>query len=169
MAEQPLAASALRVFSSVDEVIDAVGDKLGPSPWMTIDQRAVDTFAEVTGDWQPLHCDPEVAAGSPYGGTIAHGYFTMSLVSSFARQLYRVDGVAHVINYGIDRLRFPAPVPVGARIRASATVMSTSHRGDMVLVGVNYVIEVDGSSRPCLVADTVVALVLEPSAANAHG
>lgn len=91
MAEQPLAASALRVFSSVDEVIDAVGDKLGPSPWMTIDQRAVDTFAEVTGDWQPLHCDPEVAAGSPYGGTIAHGYFTMSLVSSFARQLYRVD------------------------------------------------------------------------------
>ncbi|TFC44692.1 MaoC family dehydratase [Cryobacterium sp. TmT2-59] len=154
----------LRVFSSTHDLIGSVGEELGPSPWMTVEQPAVDAFADVTQDWQALHCDPAFAGGSRYGVTIAHGYFTVSLLSMFARQLYRVDGVSDIINYGIDRLRFPAPVPVGSRIRARATLTSVSAKSGLVLAGVNYVVEIEGSPRPGLVADTLVALVPETAA-----
>lgn len=159
---------APRVFASIDELIGSVGEELGPSPWMSVAQPAVDTFADVTQDWQALHCDPEFAGRSRYGVTIAHGYFTVSLLSMFARRLYRVDGISDIINYGIDRLRFPAPVPVGSRIRARATLTSATARAGMVLVGVNYVIEVEGSPRPGLVADTLVALMPESSPVDAR-
>jgi acyl dehydratase len=157
-----------RVFTSLDELIGSVGEELGPSSWITVEQSAVDVFADVTQDWQALHCDPEVAGRSRYGVTIAHGYFTMSLLSMFASQLYRVDGVSDVINYGMDRLRFPAPVPVGSRIRARATLTSASAREGLVVAGVNYVVEVEGSPRPGLVADTLVALVPDTRAEAAH-
>lgn len=161
-------AKPTRVFSSIEELIGSVGEELGPSPWMTVEQSAVDTFADVTQDWQALHCDPEFAGRSRYGVTIAHGYFTVSLLSMFARRLYRVDGVADVINYGIDRLRFPAPVPVGSRIRARATLTSASIKTELVMVGVTYVVEVEGSPRPGLVAETLVALVPETSPVGAN-
>ncbi|MDJ0337281.1 MaoC family dehydratase [Cryobacterium sp. PH31-O1] len=148
-----------RVFYGVEAIAAATGEKLGPTPWLLICQDDVDTFARVTQDWQPLHCDPAAAALSPWGTTIAHGYLTMSLLSLFAGQLYRVDGVAHIVNYGIDKLRFPAPVPVGSRIRARAVVGPFTTKGDLGLVGVSYVVEVEGASKPCLIADTLVGLV----------
>ncbi|WP_104129500.1 MaoC family dehydratase [Cryobacterium sp. N21] len=155
-----MAESALpRVFSGVDAVTAACGEELGPTPWLLISQDDVDTFARVTQDWQPLHCDPAVAALLPWGTTIVHGYLTMSLLSFFAGQLYRVEGVAHVLNYGIDKLRFPAPVPVGSRIRARAVVGSLAMKGELGVVGVTYSIEVEGAAKLCLVAETLVGLV----------
>lgn len=150
-----------RLFDSVADVASAVGEELGPTPWRLIGQEAVDRFADVTGDWQPLHCDPEAAALTPYGGTIVHGYFTVSLLSSFAVELYRVGRVARVINYGIDRLRFPAAVPVGARIRATATIVSAKPAESHLLLGVKFVVEVEGSAAPGMVAETLVALVAD--------
>jgi len=151
-----------RVFDGIAALEAAVGQSLGVTPWFTMHQSSVDDFAAVTQDRQPLHCDPAAAALTPYGGTIAHGYLTMSLLSMFAGQLYRVDGVAHVLNYGIDRLRYPGAVPVGARIRAHGRLTSATPKAGMVLLGVGYSVEVEGSSRPGLVADTLIALVPAP-------
>jgi acyl dehydratase len=148
-----------RIFDGIPAVEAAIGQALGATPWFTVQQASVDEFATVTRDWQPLHCDPDAGARSPYGGTIAHGYLTMSLLSMFAAQLYRVDGTAHVLNYGIDRLRFPGVVPVHARIRAHATFTSATWKAGMLLLGVSFSVEVEGSPRPGLVADTLVALV----------
>ncbi|MDJ0349659.1 MaoC family dehydratase [Cryobacterium sp. PH29-G1] len=159
-----MAESALpRVFAGVEAVAAANGEELGPTPWLLISQKDVDAFARVTKDWQPLHCDPTAAAHTLWGTTIVHGYLTMSLLSFFAGQLYRVDGVAHVLNYGIDKLRFPASVPVGSRIRARAVVGSFAMKGELGVVGVRYSVEVEGASKPCLVAETLVGLV--PTAA----
>jgi len=148
-----------RVFTGIDAVAAARGEALGPTPWLPITQKDVNTFAGVTQDWQALHCDPAAAAETAWGTTIAHGYLTTSLLSLFARQLYRVDGVKHVLNYGIDRLRFPAPVPVGSRIRARAVIGSCTVKDGLVLAGVSYVVEVEGALKPALVADTLVGLV----------
>ncbi|MFC5931307.1 MaoC family dehydratase [Cryobacterium melibiosiphilum] len=156
-------AAGPHVFAGIAAVEAAVGQSLGVTPWFTVEQASVDAFASVTRDWQSLHCDPAVAALTPYGGTIAHGYLTVSLLSMFAGQLYRVEGVAHVLNYGIDRLRFPGVVPVGSRIRAHGTLTATTPKPGMVLVGVTYTVEVEGATRPGLVADTLVALVPHPA------
>lgn len=111
-----------RVFGSLDELRGAVGEELGTSDWLEIDQKRIDLFAEATGDHQWIHVDQEKAAAGPFGTTIAHGYLTLSLLPAFVPQLMRVDNVKMGINYGTNKVRFPATVPVGSRLRATARI-----------------------------------------------
>src|SRR5580700_7259481 len=110
----------MRIFSSLAEFAAATGEHLGYSDWHEITQEQVNAFADATGDHQWIHVDPERAARGPFGGTIAHGYLTLSLVNYFLPELVRAEGMRHGINYGCDRLRFPAALRAGARLRGSA-------------------------------------------------
>ena len=101
----------MRIFDGIPELTAAAGEELGTSDWLTVDQDRINAFADATGDHQWIHVDTERAAAGPFGGTIAHGMLTLSLLSAFLPQIYRVDGVAMVINYGLNKVRFPAPVP----------------------------------------------------------
>ena len=105
------------IFESPKELLDAVGRSLGESEWLEIDQDRIDKFADATGDHQWIHVDPERAKDGPFGACIAHGYLTMSLVNLFLPQIVDVRGISMGVNYGADKLRFPAPVPVGSRVR----------------------------------------------------
>lgn len=113
-----------RIFTSVDDLKAAVGEQLGYTDWLEIDQKRIDLFAEATGDHQWIHVDPEKAAKGPFGTTIAHGYLTLSLLPLFGPQLLSVEGVTMGVNYGTNKVRFPAPVPAGSRLRATATISS---------------------------------------------
>ena len=147
---------AATVFASPEELKGAVGKPLGVSEWLEIDQKRIDLFAEATGDHQWIHVDPERAKQGPFGATIAHGYLTLSLVNSFLPQIVEVRGIAMGINYGADRLRFPAPVPVGSRIRGSAEVVSAEDTKDgAVQAKVRVTVEIEGSDRPACVVDTI--------------
>ena len=143
------------VFRSVDELAAAVGRKLGPSDWITIEQSRVDAFADATGDHQWIHVDVERARTGPFGGTIAHGYLTLSLCSLFLPQLMRVEMSGMGINYGLDRVRFTAPVLVGSRIRAVGEVVSVTPVTGGVQVVVRVTVEIEGGARPACVADTI--------------
>ena len=147
---------AATVFESPEELKGAVGKPLGVSEWLEIDQKRIDLFAEAPGDHQWIHVDPERAKQGPFGATIAHGYLTLSLVNSFLPQIVEVRGIAMGINYGADRLRFPAPVPVGSRIRGSAEVVSAEDTKDgAVQAKVRVTVEIEGSDRPACVVDTI--------------
>ncbi len=111
-----------RIFTSPAELKAAVGERLGYTNWLEVDQKRIDLFAEATGDHQWIHVDPEKAAAGPFGTTIAHGYLTLSLLPLFGPQLMAVEGVKMGVNYGTNKVRFPAPVPVGSRLRATATI-----------------------------------------------
>jgi acyl dehydratase len=144
------------VFSSPQQAIDGVGQKLGPSGWLTIEQDRIDLFAKATGDFQWIHVDPERAKGGPFGKTIAHGYLTLSLINEFLPDLIRGEGIRMGVNYGADRLRFPAPVPVGSRIRAVGEVVKAESIGDdAVQVTSRITIEVEGGGKPACVADII--------------
>ncbi|GAB3126369.1 MaoC family dehydratase [Tsukamurella serpentis] len=145
----------MRVLSGPDELQAAVGQHLGYSDWLRIDQRRIDLFAEATGDHQWIHTDPERAADGPFGATIAHGYLTLSLIPLLAGQIYRVDGVTMGINYGTDKVRFPSPVPVGSRIRAGAELISVTPRSGGQQVIARVTVECEGADRPACVAETV--------------
>lgn len=144
-----------RTFTSVDELKGAVGEQLGHTDWVQVDQRRIDLFAEATGDHQWIHVDPERAAGGPFGGTIAHGYLTLSLLPLFAPQLVEVAGVRMGVNYGTNKVRFPAPVPVGSRLRASATIVDVTEVADGVQLAVRYTVEREGGEKPVCVAESV--------------
>lgn len=143
-------------FNNAGALEQAVGQSLGVTEWMTIDQQRVDTFAEATGDHQWIHVDPEKARSGPFGGTIAHGYLTLSLVNYFLPQLMQVENLQMGVNYGCDRVRFPAPVKVGARIRGAGeiTQVETLSNGSVQVV-VRVTVEVEGSERPGCVVDTI--------------
>lgn len=133
-----------------------VGTELGPTDWFTVDQSRIDAFADATEDHQWIHVDPQRAAAGPFGKTVAHGFLTLSLIPYLAGQLRRSDGARMGINYGLNRVRFPAPVPVGSRIRARSTLISCDRIGDDGAQLVNQVtIEIEGSAKPACVADTV--------------
>lgn len=154
------------VFTGLAELRAAAGTELGPTRWFEVAQDRVDEFARVTEDWQAIHCDPEVAATTMFGGTIAHGYLTVALLSRFARELYAISGTRTVVNYGLNRVRFPAPLPVGGRVRARATVGEATQRGAMLEVPVTYTVELAGGRRPVLVAETLILVEAEtPSGA----
>src|SRR4051812_44494286 len=108
----------MRVFDDLDDLRKAVGEQLGYSEWHTVTQEQINTFAEATGDHQWIHVDPEAAAKGPFGTTIAHGYLTLSLIPMLAAQVSRTDGARMGVNYGLNKVRFPAPVPVGSKVRA---------------------------------------------------
>ncbi|MEV0803847.1 MULTISPECIES: MaoC family dehydratase [unclassified Kribbella] len=146
-------------FTGVDEVVHAVGTPLGESQWLEITQEQVNTFADATGDHQWIHVDVERAKQGPYGGTIAHGYLTLSLIARFGDELFSVSGVTAKLNYGVNKVRFPAPVPVGTRVRASASISNAVETPAGVQVSLNWVIELENSTKPACVAETVVLLV----------
>ena len=144
-----------RVFRSVEDLTAAVGAQLGPTDWVAVEQSRVDAFADATGDHQWIHVDVERAKTGPFGGTIAHGYLTLSLCSLFLPQLMRVEMSGMGINYGLDRVRFPAPVRVGSRIRAVGEIASVTGVPGGVQVVVRVTVEVEGGARPACVADTI--------------
>ncbi|MDA3146841.1 MaoC family dehydratase [Leucobacter sp. UCMA 4100] len=149
----------MRVFTGAAALEAAAGDDLGFSEWHTIDQARIDAFAETTNDRQWIHVDPERAAETPTGATIAHGYLTLSLIASMMGEIYRVEGVTMLLNYGLNRVRFPSPVPVGSRVRAHARIAAVEpgERGVQVVFAVT--IEIEGADRPACVAEPVVLVV----------
>ena len=147
---------AATIFQNPQELKTAVGNPLGVSEWLEIDQKRIDLFAEATGDHQWIHVDPERAKQGPFGTTIAHGYLTQSLVNLFMPEIIQVNGSSMGINYGADRLRFPAPVPVGSRIRGTAEIISAEDTKDgAVQAKVRITVEIEGGDRPACVVDTI--------------
>ncbi|MEU5809833.1 MaoC family dehydratase [Streptomyces sp. NPDC047718] len=144
-----------RVFTSAEELRAAIGETLGPSGWLEVDQKRIDLFADATGDHQWIHVDPERAASGPFGSTIAHGYLTLSLLPSLVPQVLRVEGVRMGVNYGTDKVRFPAPVPVGSRLRATAVITDVTEAGGGVQVAATVTIEREGGDKPVCVAQSV--------------
>jgi acyl dehydratase len=144
------------VFATPHELLAAVGKHLGTSDWLEITQERVNLFADATGDHQWIHVDPERAQDGPFGGTIAHGYLTLSLVNLFLPQIVEVQGISMGVNYGSDKLRFPAPVPVGSRIRGSAELVAADEvKGGAIQAVIRVTVEVEGSERPACVVDTI--------------
>ena len=143
------------VFSSAEQLLAAQGQDLGATDWLEIDQARVNLFAEATGDHQWIHVDPERAASGPFGGCIAHGYLTLSLVNLFLPQLIQVDNLRMGVNYGCDRVRFPAAVKVGARVRGRAEIVGVEAIGAAVQATVRVSVEIEGGERPGCVVDTI--------------
>ena len=148
----------MKVFSSADELKAAVGQEVGVSDWLEIDQDRINTFAEATGDHQWIHVDPERAAAGPYGTTIAHGYLTLSLLAMLMKSTYAVEGATMGVNYGLNKVRFPAPVPVGSKVRVRTRLLSADEVAGGLQVVWNATIELEGSDKPACVAEPVVRL-----------
>ena len=149
----------MRVFRDLGELSAAVGEELGPSDWLTVTQKQVDLFAEATGDHQWIHVDRARAASGPFGGTIAHGYLTLSLIPLLASQLFHLELTGPKLNYGVNKVRFPAPLPVGARVRARATIADVVDVPAGKQMVTRYVIEIEDTHTPACVAETVVLLL----------
>jgi acyl dehydratase len=145
----------LTTFASLADLKAAVGTELGTSEWHTIGQEQVNLFAEATGDHQWIHVDPERAQASPFGGTIAHGYLTLSLIPVLAKECYGVEGIAMALNYGSEKVRFPSPVPVGTAVRATAELVSADEVPGGVQALVRFTITSEGSAKPHCVAETI--------------
>ncbi|MFD9538680.1 MaoC family dehydratase [Streptomyces sp. NPDC060022] len=144
-----------KIFTSAQELRDGVGEELGHSEWLEIEQKRIDQFAEATGDHQWIHVDPERAATGPFGTTIAHGYLTLSLLPAFVPQIMRVEGVKMGINYGSNKVRFPSTVPVGSRLRATGVLKNVEEVGGGVQVTTLVTIEREGGDKPACVAEAV--------------
>lgn len=148
-----------RVFGTITDLEAAVGEPIGTTDWVTIDQDKVDGFADITGDHQWIHVDVEKAASSPFGGTIVHGFFTLSLLPVFGASVFSIEAGTARLNYGVEKVRFPAPVPVGSRLRATPTIKEVRSvpAGTQVITG--WVVEADGVSQPVCVAETITLVV----------
>lgn len=156
-------------FHGTSAFAAAAGTDLGHGPWFTMTQQRIDDFADVTEDWQWIHVDAVRAAASELGSTLAHGYLTLSLVPRLSSDLFDFAGIGRAINYGVDRVRFPAPVRPGDRIRARASVVDTTpSNGGGVLGRVRYTIEIDGSERPACVADALMLVLPPPDVATTN-
>jgi acyl dehydratase len=146
----------VRVFASLDELGKAVGEQLGYSDWHTVTQDQINAFADATGDHQWIHIDLEAAAKGPFGTTIAHGFLTLSLIPMLVVQVSRVNGIRMGVNYGLNKVRFPAPVPVGSKLRAGVKVLSFGEIPGGAQAVNEVTIEREGGDKPCCVAETVV-------------
>ena len=144
-----------KIFAKPADLVGAEGTQLGPTDWLVIDQDRVNGFAEVTGDHQWIHVDVERAKQGPFGGTIAHGYLTMSLVNYFLPHLIEVQGFAHAVNVGADRLRFLAPVKVGSRIRGVGEIVGVEEVKGAIQSIVRVTVEIEGADKPACVVDTI--------------
>ena len=142
-------------FASPQALLDAVGTDLGTTDWITITQDQINQFAAATLDNQWIHVDTERAKAGPFGAPIAHGYLTMSLAAYFGGQLIRVSGISMGINYGADKVRFPAPVPVGSKLRARGEILDAKEVPGGVQTTVRITIEREGGDKPAAVVDTV--------------
>ncbi|RJG10845.1 MaoC family dehydratase [Pseudomonas cavernicola] len=144
-----------RVFETPFALHEAVGQTLGVSDWLQVEQERIDLFAEATGDHQWIHVDPEKAAQGPFGTCIAHGYLSLSLVNLFLPQIVEVRGISMGVNYGCDRLRFPNVLKVGARVRGSAELVGVEEIKGGVQACIRVSVEIEGESRPACVVDTI--------------
>lgn len=142
-------------IDGLDELRAAVGAELGPTGWLLVDQARIDAFADVTGDHQWIHVDPVRARGSALGTTIAHGYLTLSLCNWFLPRMLTVTGVGMGVNYGADRVRFPAPVPVGSRLRGRGEVLACTDVPGGVQTTIRITAEVDGGTKPACVVEAL--------------
>lgn len=149
----------MKVFDNLSEFVAAAGSQLGPTEWMEITQDRVNLFAEATDDHQWIHVDPERAAAGPFGGTIAHGLLTLSLLPHFMHQLYRVDNVALAINYGYNKVRFITPVKVGANVRAAAVISKVDELDGAVQATMTVTVEIEGSEKPAAVVESIVRII----------
>ena len=143
------------IVNTPADLLNMVGAQLGPTDWLSIEQDRVNGFANVTGDHQWIHVDVERAKSGPFGGTIAHGYLTMSLVNHFLPDLIEVRGFAHAINVGLDRVRFLSPVIVGSRIRARGEITAVEEVKGAVQSIVRVTVDIEGHDKPALIADTI--------------
>lgn len=141
-------------FDNAQSILDAVGQELGTSEWLTVDQERIDRFADATDDHQWIHVDPDKAAKGPFGTTVAHGYLTLSLASRFLPEIVEVE-MKMGINYGCDKVRFPAPVKVGARIRGRGELVDAKAIDAGVQATIRVTVEIEGENKPACVADTI--------------
>ena len=150
------------VFKGTEEMLASTGLDLGTTDWVLIDQARIDLFAEATGDHQWIHVDPVRAADGPFGCTVAHGYLTLSLANLFLPQLMQVQNMQMGVNYGCDKVRFPAPVKVGSRVRGRGEVIKVEQVGAAVQQTVRVSVEIEGAERPGCVVDTVSRYTFNP-------
>ena len=149
----------VKKFSGLEEFVAAEGSQLGPTDWLEVTQDRVNLFADATDDHQWIHVDPERAADGPFGGPIAHGLLTLSLLPFFTHQLYTVDNVAMAINYGFNKVRFITPVRVGAKIRARAEIAKVDQLDGAVQATVAITVEIEGSEKPAAVAEFIARFI----------
>ena len=142
-------------ITGLDELKAAEGTTLGTSEWHEVTQDAIDAFADVTGDHQWIHVDPERAKDTPFGGTIAHGYYTLSLAPMFMSRILALDGFAFALNYGLNKVRFPAPLPVGSRVRVTAEIAGLEDIPGGAQMTLRLTFEREGGEKPVCVAETV--------------
>jgi len=146
----------MRTITGLAELRQAEGEVLGTSDWHEVTQQDIDAFADATGDHQWIHVDPERAKETPFGGTIAHGYYTLSLAPMLTNEIFSMDGFAFAINYGLNKVRFPAPVPVDSKIRASAKVAKLDDVPGGAQMTLELTFEIEGGSKPVCVAESLV-------------
>ena len=142
-------------LNGIDDIKARIGEELGVSDWHLVTQEAIDDFAEVTGDHQWIHVDVERAKDTPFGGTIAHGYYTLSLVPKFTYALFSVEGFAFGLNYGLNKVRFPAPLPVGSKVRMRAAIASVDDIPGGIQMATTCTFEREGGDKPVCVAEVV--------------
>jgi acyl dehydratase len=142
-------------INGLDELKERVGEDVGASDWHEVTQERVDAFADATGDHQWIHVDPERTRETPFGGTIAHGYYTLSLASRFIEELLRVEGVAMMVNYGLNKVRFPAPLPVGDRVRMHLRLAGVDDIDGGVQLTSELTFEREGGDKPVCVAESL--------------
>ncbi|MCH2415906.1 MAG: MaoC family dehydratase [Acidimicrobiales bacterium] len=145
----------MKIFRSPSELLEAVGDHLGYSNWILVDQERIDLFAEATGDKQWIHVDPQKASEGPFGKTIAHGYLTLSLTNRLLPEIFQVDGISMGINYGTDRVRFPTPLTVGSTIRVGAELVDALEVEVGVQTVVRATVEIEDMEKPACVVDSL--------------
>ncbi len=147
-------------FNSLDELKAAIGTEVGLSDWIEVPQERINTFADATGDHQWIHVDPDRAAQGPFGTTIAHGYLTLSLLPVLAQGVTTVNGVRMGVNYGLNKVRFPAPVPAGSRVRARFEVLSVEDIEGGAQIVSRVTVEREGGDKPVCVAEAVSRIYL---------
>lgn len=145
----------MKTFTGITELAAAVGQDLGTSNWVIIDQARIDAFAEATGDRQWIHVDRERAAAGPFGTTIAHGFLTLSLVPSLSADIYSVEGISMGINYGLGKVRFPSPVPSGSRVRAATRLVAVTDVTGGIQCTFETVVSIEGQEKPACVAESI--------------
>ena len=145
----------MKTITGLDELKASEGEVLGTSDWHEVTQDAIDAFADVTGDHQWIHVDPERAKDTPFGGTIAHGYYTLSLAPRFSYELFNLEGVAFGINYGLNKVRFPSPLPVGSRVRMRMQLQDVEDIPGGAQITMKLTFERDGGEKPVCVAEAL--------------
>ena len=145
----------MRTITGLDELKKAEGEELGVSDWHEVSQKDIDAFAEATGDHQWIHVDPERAKDTPFGGTIAHGYYTLSLAPMLMDRIFTLEGFAFAVNYGLNKVRSPAPVPFGSKVRLTASLKDVEEVAGGLQLTLSAVIEREGGDKPVCIAEWV--------------